>query len=42
MTITIPTWVFWALGFAGGIVALGLIALGIMFLVMIWNWKGPY
>lgn len=42
MTITIPTWALWLLGIAGGLAALALMALGVMFLVMIWNWKGPY
>ncbi len=39
MTIVIPTWIFWILGGIGAIVALGLIYLGIMFIILFKDFK---
>lgn len=39
MTITIPIWVLWAAGIAGGIVVLVLAALGLCVLHMAYHWS---
>ncbi len=36
MTMTIPDWLIWLLGIAGGLIVLGLAFLGVMF---IWAFK---
>jgi hypothetical protein len=41
MSITIPTWLLYAIG---GVAALGVLllaALGVLFIVALWNWR-PY